>query len=148
MIGSIAFTSECSQETTGTITRRERTVTQSNRRGSVGWVMSGLAVTMLGAGLIAASSGQSQEVICGDGHAPQEGDECRSAAGSYVTAGAAVIGAGLGLAVVGLVGLRAKPKVETQELSSDPVSSVTPNTSCGVTPELEGMRIAIDLPNA
>ena len=145
--GTLSLTNECSLDTTRT-TRSERTTTTKQSTGTtVAWFIASGVVTAAGIGFMAASPHQDKRVICGNGDTVRAGDTCDSTASVFMQSGATTLGIGLGMAAVGVLGLVQKPKVKTESLPPQQVTTSTSDSACGNADALDGMVIAMELPN-
>ena len=145
IVGQLAFTNDCAAESRQLVRRQETTETHPNRALGVGLAVVGGVVTAVGAGLLVASGSANDEVSCGAGRA---GDTCNSESSALATAGLSVLLSGLSFAIYGGYTLAQKPKLETKELPAETrIQLLANNVSCGTTATLEGLAVAVDLPD-
>jgi hypothetical protein len=101
---------------------------------------------------MAASDGKDKDVYCtgsGPGGSLENGDTCKSEAGIYRTVGLTTLANGLAAMVVGGVYWARKPVVETKVVGARQLSRVAGTSkACGIPGSLEGMTLAVALPQA
>jgi hypothetical protein len=145
--GSVEWSTECSFDTTRRTSNARTTTTKSNTGANIGWFIASGVVTAVGAGFMVAAPHQDQRVFCGDGGAPQPGDTCDSVSSAEMKLGATIVGLGLGMTVLTALAAARKPKTTTETLPPDEVTTTLAGSSCGAPAALEGMLIALELPN-
>jgi hypothetical protein len=145
IVGQLAFANDCTAESTQVVKRQEVTE-RHTRRGTVGALVAvGAAVAAVGVGFLVASASADKRVSCGEGKA---GDTCDSESSAEQYLGATALGYGLGSAILGGYWLAQKPQVESKELPPEQLTHPVPGTfACGTTAALEGLALAVDLPN-
>ena len=145
--GSVAWSSDCSLDTTHSTLNERTTTTKPNTGANIGWFIASGVVAAVGVGFMAAAPHQDQRVFCGDGDTPQPGDTCDSVSSAEMKLGATIVGFGLGMAALTAFAALHKPKTTTEALPPDQVTTTTADSPCGAPEALEGMLIALELPN-
>ncbi len=145
--GTVRLANACSLETTRTTLSERRTTTKQSTGATIAWLVTGGVITAAGIGLMAASPHQDQRVFCGNGDTGRAGDTCDSVSSALMQVGLTTLGLGLGATALGVIGVVQKPKIETESLPPQQVTTSTPESPCGGAEALDGMLIALELPN-
>jgi hypothetical protein len=147
IVGSIAFTRQCSLETTRTVKRTQVTSSRPRKRDSTLLIVAGSVLAVAGTGFIVASKDQDDTVYCGSGDRVREGDRCNSLAGSFVELGVSVLTAGAVLGGYGIFAASKKPTVTETPLPPEQLVSTKPDSPCGNLAALDGMAVLAQLPD-
>jgi len=146
VVGELAFTTDCANERTELIRRQSVTETHTKRSTTVTWAVIGGVLAAVGTGFLVASQSADKQVTCGDGGTLMEGDQCHSLSGAESEAGLTTLLAGAVMAgSAGVFALR-KPITEITDLPPERRQDVTAPVACGATPALQGMTVALELP--
>ena len=144
IVGQLAFTTDCTAESRQLVHRQQTTDTHPNRGTAAVITVLGGVATAVGAGFLVASGNADKHVYCGEGKA---GDTCQSESSAAADLGLTLLLSGITTAVAGGYLWAQKPKVETTDLPSETHTQLLANNvSCGTTPALEGLSVALDVP--
>jgi hypothetical protein len=149
VVGSLAWQNACRREEVREATTQKVAVTRPLSK-PVSYALIALGSAVLVGGLYTVSTAGDHEHAdyrsCDD----RSNDECKSPRELMTQAGTALIISGLGLGSYGVIGLAAKPRVETVGAPSvdRKVRTIEPDVACGKPRALAGITLSITPPGA
>jgi hypothetical protein len=148
VVGELAFTTDCVNERSELIRRQRVTETHTKRSTTVTWAVIGGVLAAVGTGFLVASQSADKRVTCGNGTSVMDGDQCHSVSGAESEAGLTILLTGAVMASSAAIFALRKPSTEITDLPAEQRQQLTAPVACGVTPALEGLTVALELPQS